>query len=172
MAALILVLLPPVARPDGGVVRLRATRGGLVVTVFTAPDPLPAGPQDVGVLVQEPSGAPVLDAEVMLRFDPPAGASGGFAVRALRSQATNKLLQAAQVDLGEVGDWRLGVSVSRAGQAHDFECALPVAPATNKVSALWDVLALPPLMVVLFALNQALRRRRSVPAPLTLPARW
>jgi len=142
-------------------VRLRETRGALVVTVFTAPDPLRAGTQDVSVLVQDPSGAPVLDAKVTLRFDPPGGAGSRFAVRALRSQATNKLLQAAQVALGEVGEWRLGVSVGRAGQANDFECALPVAPATDKVSALWDVFALPPLMVVLFALNQTLRPRRA-----------
>lgn len=159
LAALFLLAVPA-AWPDGGVVRLRERRGALVVTVFTAPDPLPAGPQDVSVLVQDPSGAPVLDAEVTLRFDPPSPSSTGFAVRALRSQATNKLLQAAQVDLGEVGEWRLGVSVSRAGQASDLSCLLPVAPATHRVTALWDVFALPPVMVVLFALNQALRRRR------------
>jgi hypothetical protein len=158
--AVLFLLAAPAAWPDGGVVRLRERRGALVVTVFTAPDPLSAGPQDVSVLVQDPSGGPVLDAEVTLRFDPPPPGSG-FAVRALRSQATNKLLQAAQVDLGVVGEWRLGVSVSRAGQANDFECALPVAPATDKVSALWDVFALPPLMVVLFALNQTLRPRRA-----------
>ena len=113
------------------------------------------------MLVQDLAGAAVLDAEVTLRFDPPAGPGSGFAVRALRSQATNKLLQAAQVDLGEVGEWRLGVSVSRAGQATDLSCPLPIAPATHRVTALWDVLALPPLMVVLFALNQTLRPRRA-----------
>jgi hypothetical protein len=160
VAALVL-LLPPMARPDGGVVRLRETRGGLVVTVFTAPDPLRAGPQDVSVLVQEPSGAPVLDAEVTLHFDPPDRSNAGFAAHALRAQATNKLLQAAQVDLGEVGEWRLGVSVRRAGQASDLSCLLPIAPATHRMTALWDVLALPPLMVVLFALNQTLRPRRA-----------
>lgn len=157
----VFLLAAPVAWPDGGVVRLRESRGALVVTVFTAPDPLPAGPQDVSVLVQDPSGAPVLDAEVTLRFDPPEGPGSGFAVRALRSQATNKLLQAARVDLGEVGEWRLGVSVSRAGQASDLSGPLPIAPPTHRVAALWDVFALPPLMVVLFALNQTLRPRRA-----------
>jgi hypothetical protein len=160
VAALIL-LLPPTARPDGGVVRLRETRGEILVTVFTPPDPLRAGVTDVSVLVQDLAGAAILDAEVTLRFDPPEGPGSGFAVRALRSQATNKLLQAAQVDLGEVGEWRLGISVSRAGQARDLSCPLPIAPATHRVTALWDVLALPPLMVVLFALNQTLRRRRA-----------
>ena len=159
--AAVFLLAAPAAWPDGGVVRLRERRGALVVTVFTAPDPLRAGPQDVSVLVQDPSGAPVLDAEVTLRFDPPAGPRSGFAVRALHSQATNKLLQAAQVDLGEVGEWRLGVSVRRAGQARDLSCPLPIAPATHRVAALWDVFALPPLMVVLFALNQTLRPRRA-----------
>jgi hypothetical protein len=162
-AAVVMVLLllaAPVAWPDGGVVRLRETRGALVVTVFTAPDPLRAGPADVSVLVQDLSGAPVLDAEVILRFDPPDRASSPFAVRALGSQATNKLLQAAQVDLREVGKWRLGVAVGRAGQAAELSCVLPVAPATPRLTALWDVLALPPAMVVLFALNHALRRRR------------
>jgi hypothetical protein len=159
--AAVFLLAAPAAWPDGGVVRLRESRGALVVTVFTAPDPLPAGSQDVSVLVQDRAGAAILDADVTLRFDPPDRPRSGFAVRALRSQATNKLLQAAQVDLGEVGEWRLGVSVSRAGQASDLSCPLPIAPATRRVTALWDVFALPPLMVVLFALNQTLRPRRA-----------
>ena len=175
VAVALLLLSAPAAGPDGGIVRLRENRGALVVTVFTAPDPLRAGPQDVSVLVQDPTGAPVLDAEVTLRFDPPVRSSAGFAVRALRAQATNKLLQAAQVDLREVGEWRLGVGVSRAGQAAELSCVLPVAPATPRLTALWDVLALPPAMVVLFALHHALRRRRlhrawgGAPAP-RLPA--
>jgi hypothetical protein len=161
VAALLLLGAPAAAWPDGGVVRLRETRGALVVTVFTPPDPLRAGVTDVSVLVQDLSGAPVLDAEVSLRFDPPPGPGSGFAVRALRSQATNKLLQAAPVDLGQVGEWRLGVSVRRAGQDSDLSCPLPIAPATRRLRALWDVFALPPLMVVLFALNQTLRPRRA-----------
>ena len=161
MAALLL-LAPPAARPDGGVVRLRETRGEIVVTVFTPPDPLRAGPVDVSVLVQDPSGAPVLDAEVTLRFDPPErGEPGRSPFARLRSQATNKLLQAAQVDLRRGGEVEARRLVSRAGQASDLSCALPVAPATHRMTALWDVLALPPLMVVLFALNQTLRRRRA-----------
>lgn len=168
--AVLFLLAAPAAWSDGGVVRLRETRGGLVVTVFTAPDPLRAGPQDVSVLVQDPSGAPVLDAEVTLRFDPPARSSAGFAVRALRAQATNKLLQAAQVDLREVGKWRLGVAVSRAGQAAEFSCALPVEASAHGITDLWGVLALPPVMVVLFALNQALRRRRGADRSLDRPA--
>jgi len=160
VAALIL-LLPPVARPDGGVVRLRETRGEIVVTVFTPPDPLRAGRTDVSALVQDRAGAAILDAEVTLRFDPPEGPGSGFAVRALHSQATNKLLQAVPVDLGEAGEWRLGVAVSRAGQASDLSCPLPIAPATHRMAALWDVLALPPLMVVLFALSQTLRPRKA-----------
>jgi hypothetical protein len=161
LAALFL-LGAPAAWPDGGIVRLRETRDRLVVTVFTPPDPLRAGPQDVSVLVQDPSGAPVLEAEVTLHFDPPDPLDAGFAVRALRSQATNKLLQAAQVDLREVGQWRLGVAVRRSGQAAELSCALPVEPATHGITDLWGVLALPPTMVVLFAVNQTLRRRRVV----------
>jgi hypothetical protein len=159
--AVLLLLPPPAARPDGGVVRLHETRGALVVTVFTGPDPLRAGPADVSVLVQDPSGVPILDAEVTLRLDPPDRSSSPFAVRALRSQATNKLLQAAQLDLHQVGNWRLAVSVSQAGETADLSCELSVGPATSRMTSLWDVLALPPVMVVFFALNQALRRRRA-----------
>ena len=138
-----------------------------MVTVFTAPDPLRRRPGGRERARAGSLGAPVLDAEVTLRFDPPDRSNTGFAVRALRSQATNKLLQAAEVDLREVGTWRLGVSVSRAGQAIDLSCDLPVGPAktTHWMTALWDVLALPPSIVVLFALNQALRRRRCITGP-------
>jgi hypothetical protein len=163
VAVAVLLLAAPTAWPDGGVVRLRETRGGLVVTVFTAPDPLRAGPQDVSVLVQDSSGAPVLDAEVTLHFDPPDRSGAGFSVSALRAQATNKLLQAAQVDLREVGKWRLGVAVSRANEAVEFSGELPVDPATRRIRDLWDVLALPPSMMLLFAVNQALRRRGARP---------
>jgi hypothetical protein len=163
LVAALVLSLPPFARPDGGVVRLRDARGGIVVTVFTPPDPLPAGAVEVSVLVQDRSGAPVLDAEVTVRLDPPPGGRGArITVPASRGRAANKLFQAAQVDLREVGDWRLGVSVRAAGQLSDSSCPLRVAPATPRVKALWDVLVLPPVMVVLFALNQTLRRRRSL----------
>ena len=134
--------------PDGGVVRLRETEAPSVVTVFTAPDPLPGG---IAADVERPRagsrgcGDPGRGCDRSLRSA--RSATTRASPFALRSQATNKLLQAAQVDLGEVGEWRLGVSVSRAGQAGDLSCPLPIAPATRRVTALWDVFALPPLMV-------------------------
>jgi len=75
-AALAAALLwPAAAYPDGGTLRLRQDTGPFMVSVFTAPQPLRAGPADVSVLVQDRASTEVLlDAEVTLTLRPPDGA--------------------------------------------------------------------------------------------------
>jgi hypothetical protein len=143
-----------VAHADGGRLRSRQVAGPFAVAVFTAPEPLAAGAADISVLVQDRvSGEVVLDAEVTLELSGPGPA------RAIAAGAgANRLLKAAVVDLAPAGLWTLGVAVRRGAAAARVSCELPVGAPASRLSAIWPLLALPPLAVVLFALRP--RRKR------------
>jgi hypothetical protein len=91
------------ALADGGTVQLRQDAGPFVITVFTSPAPLSAGPVDISLLLQNRNGLePVLDANVSLLLR--ANASGSeIRARPTREQAQNKLLYAAPVTFAESG---------------------------------------------------------------------
>lgn len=155
VAALLLCAAASVA--DGGRVRLRQDAGSFAITVFTAPEPLAAGPADISVLVQDRStGAVLLDARVQLALRGPDARSA--AVADARPGA-NRLLKAALVTLDRPGQWSLRVFVHRGGETAQVSCFLPVVAPASPASAAWPFLALPPLAVALFALRGAIRRR-------------
>ena len=52
------------ARADGGLLRARQAAGPFIVSIFTAPEPLRAGPVDVSVFVQSSEGDVLTDAVV------------------------------------------------------------------------------------------------------------
>jgi len=171
------------ARADGGVIRLREAKGPFLVTIFTAAEPVQDGPGDVSVLVQRrDSGDAILDATVELVFNAPAvstaepveqlcGASGAWllgrssksgqaqlTVPAFRRLASNKLLYAAPIRFGTAGDWEVEALVKHRNDAVKFACGIPVGSQPRRLILLAPYLALPPLLVALFVLNQWLRR--------------
>ena len=160
----LLLAAPTAARADGGAVRTRQSAGPLVITVFTTPTPLTAGPADVSVMVQDRASlAPVLDARVRLLLAPEAQGKASGPTRttsavATRADATNKLLYAARVPLPGPGQWRLQVSVEHGGQAEEVACVLLVGPPPPPLLAFWPWLALPFLVVGLAVLNRRLAR--------------
>jgi hypothetical protein len=193
ITALLTALAPRFARGDGGIIRLRQVQGPFSVTVFTSPEASRVGLADVSVLVQRrETGAVVLDADVGLTLNPPKDAamkqSGPLCglpwtmaavhhpdvaphpmtVRATREQASNRLLYAAPVGLNAAGDWRVHVLVSRGADTASFDCVLPVALASSDLAGLWPLLALVPIVIIAFAINQWLRRHS--PAPQSKPA--
>ncbi len=172
------------ARADGGVIRLREAKGPFLVTIFTAAEPVQDGLCDVSVLVQRrDTGDAILDAAVELAFKAPAasaaepvgqlcGASGEWllgrsstpsqaqlTVPAFRKLASNKLLYAAPVRFGTAGNWQLEALIIRRSDAVRFACGISVGPPPRRLISLAPYLALPPLFIALFALNQCLRRR-------------
>jgi len=165
------------ARADGGVVRWREAKGPFLVTVFSASELVQGGPADISVMAQDQNSSEVvLDANVVLKLTPPAGAEmktheemcGGKAMAPLieeasHKQASNKLLYAAPVTFDAPGNWRLEASISRGGEKARFACDIPVAPASPQWTALGPWLAFPPVAIALFALNQFLRARRALP---------
>jgi hypothetical protein len=183
VTALLTMLAARPARGDGGVIQLREVKGPFSVTVFTSPEVPAGGPTDVSVLIQRrETGEVILDADVSLTLQPPnhatmkpsdplcalpsTGAAFGLpdmaqnplSVRATREQASNKLLYAAPVELDAAGDWKLNVFVSREADTASFDCLLPVTLASGGLKGLWPYLALPPIAITAFAMNQRLRR--------------
>jgi hypothetical protein len=158
--AVCILLLGGVARADGGALRLSRASGPFVISVFTTPEPLGAGPADLSVLVQaRDGGAVVLDAAVALELHGPDGREQRL--EATHAGATNRLLSAASVALPVPGRWRYQVTVRRGDAAATVAGAIDVGAATPHLAAQAPALALPALCVALFAWRQRLRRRVS-----------
>jgi hypothetical protein len=150
----------PDARADGGVVRMSEVKGSFLVTVFTAPTPLRAGPVDVSVMVQESGGQrPVLDASVSIVLRSKVD-DAVLRAAATRAQATNKLLYAAIVDLPAPGDWDLEVTVERGPTSARVQTVLSAIAPVAALLSLWPYLAFPAVVIALFALHQWLSTRR------------
>ncbi len=143
---------------DGGAVVFSRQAGPFVVTVFSAPVPLRAGPADISVLLQDVAGrAAVMDADVVLRFSR-AGQSA-IAVHANHAAAKNKLLYAVQLDLS-AGDWQLRVDCAA---HHETTTVIGSIHVGNKQPALvqyWPYFVVVPFGLALFALNQWLKATR------------
>ena len=114
---LLLVLQCGVAHADGGHVRLQQTSGDLVITLFTAPEPLVTGKADFSVMVQDRSTQQLLpDASITLELHSPSGVVESF--HFAKGDATNRMLQAVTVHLPVAGDWSAKLNVqSGANQA-------------------------------------------------------
>jgi hypothetical protein len=157
-----------IARGDGGIVRLHEASGPFSVTVFTAGDPLQAGPIDVSVLVQDrQTGAPMLDATVKLAIQPVFGTGPAVFTLATSEQANNKLLKAARITVPG-GSYAVSVSLSKGHQEAVFVANLRIVAANPRVSTIWPLLIIPPFAIALFALHQmllhpAIRQTKSGP---------
>jgi hypothetical protein len=175
----------PRALADGGLVRLRADDGRIAATCFAPANLSRDLAADLTVLVQDLlSGDVVMNAEVDLRFTPPAGArmpltdpwcrpprsalltaaTGGVderpSVRLTHAQSDNKLLQGASVIFPVAGDWRMRLTVRRGAESISQEGSLSIDEPSSRLAVIWPWLALPPCLIGLFALNLRLRFRR------------
>ena len=145
---------------DGGVVRGSNTQSGLVVTLFTAPTPLRTGDADVSVLVQDAATREaVLDAQVRVRIVAQHEDAMPQIVPLSHVAATNKLLQAGTVKLPIPGRYRIVAEVRRGLARAVVVADLTVEPPLPPLLALWPYLALPPLVVGIFLVQQWLRQR-------------
>jgi hypothetical protein len=168
MAMLFALLLSPAfAHGDGGVVRVSQTAGPFRVTVFTSPTPLRAGVIDISVFVQDSSGNPVPDARVRIHVRPTREADGGTTHEATREAATNKLYQAALVEL-PAGSWQVSVDVTGENGVSSVPFTLEVGEALPAWTEMAFWIALPLVPVILFVL--VTRGRRSPAAPPPAPS--
>jgi len=148
------------ATADAGVVRLRRAVDGVVVTVFTSPTPLRAGPVDVEVLVQDGASlAPLSGARVTLGLvSASREAAGVHAALATTGHGDNRLLHAARLSIPEAGSWQLEVEASGSGFRVQLATELDVAERSSPLRRYWAELAFPGVGVALFVLRQRLRR--------------
>ncbi len=109
-------LAPDTVDTDGDIVRLQGISGPFQITLFTAPGAFDSGPAEASILVQgRDSGEVILDAAVTLAVQPASGRPGET-VSATRGQSTNKLLEAATMNLTGPGPWKWRVAVERGGE--------------------------------------------------------
>jgi hypothetical protein len=143
---------------DGGIVQLQRSAGPFVITVFTAPAPLCAGPADVSIMIQERNSMhPVLDAEVIVILQRDGGET--IEAAAKRVQSKNKLLYTALMLVPKAGRWEIEVMVLRKPEEIRIGGTMTVAPPRHFLPTHWWVLALPPVTIGLFVINQWLKRR-------------
>lgn len=138
--------------------QLQQKTNSLLITVFAAPAPLRAGPVDVSVLIQNiENDQPVLDAQVQIILR----SESGVTVRAIatRAEAKNKLLYATLVNLAESGRWLIDVEVKQGTGDSKVAGSLVVAQALPFLLGYWRWLALPPIAIAVFVLNQRLKSR-------------
>ncbi|MFO1462001.1 MAG: hypothetical protein U1G08_21675 [Verrucomicrobiota bacterium] len=183
-------LLPWLAfsiRADPAVLRIRTEEGPLIVSVFSAPTLSSAAPADIAVSVQRrDTGTPLPDADIELQFIPPPGSKpramdvfcgpqeqlppafrgpgvpAADSVRARFDWPGSRILPGVRIRLPAAGNWTLNLRV-RAGSDHlETSGVLPVQGTAGQLRAVWPSLALPPITILLYALN---RRLRHSPVP-------
>jgi len=166
-----LLFAPAVLLADGGTLQLRKPAGPWIVTVFSTPVPLRVGVADLSVMVQRANDRDsVLDAQVKLHLTRSSASNVVEIVApATRAQASNKLLYAARVTLLSSGMWRLEVDVARQGSAALVSGDLNVLPPQPPMKARWPYFVMVPLFVLLFAVNQWLKKSRRLRRPRARP---
>ena len=140
---------------DGGRIRLHQQTGPFLVTVFTTPDPLVAGPADFSVAVERADDQGLVeDAEVTLIFSLPEDpATPRIVQRATHEQATSRFLQAANLQLPKGGSWLVQVLVSEGNDAGEATARVEVLPRTTlRDPTFWQILAVP-LFVFLYLVH-------------------
>jgi hypothetical protein len=154
--------LPLTALADGGAVRLFERVGNYQIAVFTAPTPLRAGPVDVSVLVQNADNNESMSgAQVTIRATQQDEPGVTVSHLATIDAATNKLFQAAILDLSAAGRWELEVSVDGPLGTAQARTEVEVAEPLPPYLALWPWVSWPIVPILLFAIYRRFVRRRS-----------
>jgi predicted permease len=178
----LLALLAPLfatnAHADGVHIAMRASSGAYNITLFTAPEPLRAGPADFSLLVQDsvtgevlgdvtatgtltPVPAPFAGQRSQPGAQLEAPSSNSQVFRLTHAQASNRLLLAASPVLPAPGSYTLVLQVARPGApGASYTILLTAAPDHRRRTTLLFALALPLAAILLFLLNQHARRGR------------
>ncbi len=165
----LLFLLPAcAAHADGPHIAFHGTSGNITVTLFSAPDPLVAGPVDLALLVQNTSDSAVTPGasahgELTLAGHTPVA----FTLKPGNS-ASGQLL-GATVPLSAAGDYTLILDVQAGSSAH-FSGDLPVEINNGRRNTvLWTVCA-PTVLILLFLINQYAKQKLRRVAPTADPS--
>jgi hypothetical protein len=154
--------LVQIARADGGIVIFQRASSPFIITLFSTEIPLRPGQADLSVLLEKTDGpVPILDAQVFIELEH----EGGTIIRAAatRSQARNKLLYCSLIDIPLSGQWKVRVHVRHDTNAAEVLSDLVVAAPQPLLLSYWKLIAAPAVIIILFILNQWLRRSPLIP---------
>jgi hypothetical protein len=133
------------------------TSAPFTITLFSTEMPLRPGPADLSVLLEQPDGhSPILDAQVFIELEHEAGMM--IRAEATRSQARNKLLYCSLINLPAAGHWKIRLHIRRGDTRAEMLSYLVVAAPQPVFLSHWELIAVPPIIIILFILNQWLRR--------------
>jgi hypothetical protein len=168
----LLLLVGPcavVALADGGTVRVIDQHGEHRIAVFTSPNPLRAGPVDVSVLVQDAeTGQSIGNAHVALRLTAREFPSTSVYAVATSAEATNKLMQAALVELPMAGWWDVEIDWTTNDGTTHTRFAMEAQPPLPRWLTVWPWFTWPLAVVLLFVVHRGLvGRRPTVPSDKT-----
>jgi hypothetical protein len=150
--------LVQVAQADGGIVIFQRASSPFIITLFSTEIPLrPGQPADLSVLLEKTDDhLPILDAEVFIELEHERGTI--IRAAATRSQARNKLLYCSLINFPLSGQWKLRVHVKHGESSAEVLSDLVVAAPQPVLVSYWKLTAAPAVIIVLFILNQWLRR--------------
>lgn len=164
-----LFVLVRIARADGGVVICQRTSVPFSITLFSGEMPLRPGPADLSVLLEQPvAHSPILDAQIFINLEDENGTI--IRAEATRNQARNKLLYCSLITLPKSGHWKMVVHVIRGDEKADMFYDLVVTAPQPVLLSNWKLISLPPLIIILFIINQWLRRNVAIRHRAGLPA--
>jgi hypothetical protein len=156
-----------VALADGGTIRAVDDEGDFRIAVFTSPNPLRAGPVDLSVLVQNTeTGQTVGNAHVAVRLTPRDRPRTAIYDIASSVVATNKLMQAALVELPAAGWWDVEVECTTDAGTTQTGFAMQALPPLPRWLTIWPWFTWPLAAVALFAIHRWLvgsNQNRAVP---------
>lgn len=148
-------------RADGGTVLWQRTTGRFQITLFTAQMPLRRGPVDLSVMLEEAGETrPIVDARVFIQLENEAGKI--VRAEATHQQARNKLLYCSLINLPEAGHWKMKLIIERGDERAEVLDDLMVANPQPMLFSYWKVMAFPPILIMLFIINQWLLQNRTV----------
>lgn len=153
------------AAADGGLLRHAGPAGPYRVTVFTTPTPLRPGAADVSVLVQDAeTGAVLPDVIVHVTGTVAGDREPIIQARATHEAATNKLFQAAVLEVPAAGAWQLVIEVGGPQGSARVIVPVEVEPPLPRWVDLWPWLAWPLVPIACFTLHQVRVWRRQIAA--------
>jgi hypothetical protein len=145
---------------DGGTLQFRKQAGPFTVTLFSMPVPLRVGAADLSILVQDAQNNALVDGSV--RVVVTKAEEREIEEPATTAQATNKLLYAAQVELPRAGVWQVAIQATTGGISGTATGTIKVLPEEAPFEAFWIYFTVVPVGVLLFLLNQRLKRQQKL----------
>jgi hypothetical protein len=155
LASLTMVALAHPAWADGGTLQLVEQHGEIQFAIFTAPNPLRAGPVDISLLAQDThTGQTLAELPATVTLTPLDGQGAPIHSALTRANATNQLMQSALVELPMPGKWHVQLAADLQGATTTSDFTLDAGPPLPRWLSEWPWFTWPVLAVGLFVVHR------------------